>query len=67
MLWYESRLPQVSQLNIAVYSIRNTIHWLDISWVHRIYICYLRIALQACTLYLLSTGAPLVQPGCLAV
>ena len=28
---------------------------------------YLRMELQACTLYLLSIGAPLVQPGSLAV
>ena len=39
-----------------------------LSWYRKYnYVCYLRMELQACTLYLLSIGAPLVQPGCLAV
>ena len=39
-----------------------------LSWyTENIIVCYLRMELQACTLYLLSKGAPLVQPGCLAV
>ena len=38
-----------------------------LSWYRKYnYVCYLRMELQACTLYLLSIGAPLVQPGCLA-
>ena len=39
-----------------------------LSWYRKYnYVCYLRMELQACTLYILSIGAPLVQPGCLAV
>ena len=65
MLWYESRLPQVSQLN-KVLEIQFT-GLISAGYREYTYATYACMALQTCTLYLLSTGAPLVQPGCLAV
>ena len=62
MLWYESRLLQVSRLIIVAKSIRNAIHLISAGYREYMHTIYAWLAL-----YLLSIGAPLVKPGCLAV